>query len=87
MAENIKRIIDFRDSLSSISLLKVTQVFGKMDSSEILEIRGADPVIRQDLFKVLPRSAYEIVDGEEGGRVEGSGCLRIRKRPTESMGD
>ena len=87
MTENIKRIIDFRDSLSSISLLKVTQVFGKMDSSEILEIRGADPVIRQDLFKVLPHSAYEIVEGDEGGRMEESGRLRIRKRSAESRGD
>ncbi len=81
MAENIKRIIDFRDSLSSISLLKVTQVFGKMDPSEVLEIRGADQVIRQDLFKVLPRAAYEIVESEDGGR------LHIRKQPAKSRGE
>jgi TusA-related sulfurtransferase len=62
--ENIGKIIDFRDSLSSISLLKVTQVFGKMSPFEILEIRGADPEIQQDLFKVLPSAAYEIVDND-----------------------
>jgi len=81
LAENIKRIIDFRDSLSSISLLKVTQVFGIMDPSEVLEIRGVDSVIRQDLLKVLPHAAFEIVESEDGGR------LHIRKHPAESRGE
>jgi len=53
-----EKIIDFRDSLSTISLLKVTQVFSSMDISEILEIRGVDADIEQDLFKVLPQQAY-----------------------------
>ncbi len=77
--ENIGKIIDFRDSLSSISLLKVTQVFGKMNPFEILEIRGADPEIQQDLFKVLPSAAYEIVDNDAADE-EDLHLLRIRKR-------
>jgi TusA-related sulfurtransferase len=79
LALNIKNIIDFRDSLSSISLLKVSQVFGKMNPSEILEIRGADFDIQQDLLKVLPQAAYEIVriDGAAEGDFE---RLCIRKR-------
>lgn len=77
--ENIGKIIDFRDSLSSISLLKVTQVFGKMSPFEILEIRGADPEIQQDLFKVLPSAAYEIVDNDAADE-EDLHLLRIRKR-------
>ncbi len=80
MAGNTDKVIDFRDSFSSISLLKVTQVFEKMNPSEILEIRGTDPDTRQDLFKVLPQAAYEIVQMED---VEGEGDLnrlRIRKR-------
>ena len=64
MAGNVEKIIDFRDSLSSISLLKVTQVFSSMDFSEILEIRGIDGDLRQDLFKVLPQQAYEIIEIE-----------------------
>ncbi|MBM9603995.1 sulfurtransferase TusA family protein [Desulfopila inferna] len=78
MAVDIEKIIDFRDSLSSISLLKVTQVFNKMKPSEILEIRGADPDIRQDLFKVLPQTAYEIVHIEDAAD-EDRNRLRIRK--------
>ncbi len=79
MAEKINKIIDFRDSLSTISLLKVSQVFGKMNPSEVLEIRGADPEIREDLFKVLPREAYEIIDMAESGIGDAAEGLRIRK--------
>lgn len=79
MVKNIEKIIDFRDSLSSISLLKVTQVFGKMSPLEILEIRGADPEIQQDLFKVLPNAAYEIVE-EDAAEEKDLHRLRIRKR-------
>lgn len=82
MVGNILKIIDFRDTFSSISLLKVTQVFEKMGSNEILEIRGTDPDIRQDLFKVLPKASYEIVrlEGAEGegdvNRVQIRKCRR-----------
>ena len=62
MAGNIEKTIDFRDSLLSISLLKVTQVLSSMTSSEILEIRGVDADIRQDLFKVLSQETYEIIE-------------------------
>lgn len=75
----IIKIIDFRDSLSSISLLKVTQVLGKMSPSEILEIRGVDSDSRQDLFKVLPEAAYEIIPVEEDPGTEKSDRICIRK--------
>ena len=75
MTDKADKVIDFRDSLSSISLLKVTQVFGNMRSSEILEIRGADTDTQQDLFKLLPRDSYEVVEVED---VDGeSGFYRI----------
>jgi len=75
LTDKADKVIDFRDSLSSISLLKVTQVFGNMRSSEILEIRGADTDTQQDLFKLLPRDSYEVVEVED---VDGeSGFYRI----------
>ncbi|MFN2354204.1 MAG: hypothetical protein ABR512_06740 [Desulfopila sp.] len=75
---NVIKTIDFRDSLSSISLLKVSQVFGKMNAAEILEIRGVDSDIRQDLYKVLPRREYEIL-GTENGAAEEPDRVLIRK--------
>jgi hypothetical protein len=72
------KTIDFRDSLSSISLLKVSQVFGRMNVAEILEIRGVDSDIRQDLYKVLPRREYEFL-GTENGAAEEPDRVLIRK--------
>ncbi len=80
MAGNRDTIIDFSESISSISLLKVTQEFKKMKSAEVMEIRGADLDTRQDLFKVLPKAAYEIVRMEDADSELGPCRLRIRKR-------
>lgn len=80
MTDKADKVIDFSDSLSSISLLKVTQVFGKMKSSEILEIRGADRDTRQDLFKLLPRASYEVVEVDDADVVGGLYRISIRKR-------
>lgn len=73
-------IIDFRGSISSISLLKTTQVFQQMKPFEVMEIVGFDPDTRRDLFKVLPESSYEILTTET---EDESTChqVRIRKRP------
>lgn len=79
MAGNADKVIDFRESISSISLLKVTQVFGKMKPSEIMEIRGTDPDTRQDLFKVLPKAAYEIIPVEDAENEGGFYRVKIRK--------
>jgi len=79
LAGNADKVIDFRDSISSISLLKATQVFGKMKRSEIMEIRGTDLDTRQDLFKVLPKAAYEIVRMEDAEDDGGLYRVKIRK--------
>ncbi len=79
LALKIAHIVDFRDSLSSISLLKVSQLFEKMKPAEILEVRGADINIQEDLFKVLPEMSYEVVSSERTGGTTSHLCLRIRK--------
>ncbi len=73
-------IIDFRDSISSISLLKTTQIFERMKPFEVMEIKGFDPDTRRDLFKVLPAFSYEVIatEAEEDGVCR---QVRIRKRP------
>ena len=79
MARVAEKIIDFRDSLSTISLLKVTQVFSSMNISEVLEIRGVDADIQQDLFKVLPPKAYEILKIVENADASELKRICIRK--------
>ena len=80
MTGNTEKVIDFRDSLSSISLLKVTQVFGKMKSSEILEIRGTDSDTRQDVFKLLPQASYEVLEAESALKDGELSRVVLRKR-------
>ena len=57
--------LDFRNTFSSISLLKMTEIFGRMQPMQILEICGSDPDIRKDLLKVLPEASYDMLGSEE----------------------
>ncbi len=72
--------LDFRNTFSSFSLLKMTEVFGRMQPQETLEICGSDPDTRRDLLKVLPENSYDLLysDGGEGGQDVYT--IRIRKR-------
>ena len=76
----VKKTIDFRDSLSSIALLKVTQVLNNMRPSEVLEVRGIDADIRQDLLKVLPQEDYEILESTDRTDPEKFDRIQLRKR-------
>ena len=53
--------LDFRGSIAPITLLKVTQAIMKMAPDEVIEIQGSDPDTKQDLFRVLPESSYELI--------------------------
>jgi len=72
-------IMDLRNFVSWFSLLKITQVFEGMQSREILEIRGADPDTKRDLFKILPESTYEILAIDDHEDDDGFYQVRIQK--------
>lgn len=61
MEQKADHILDFRGSISSIALLKTTQIFDRMNPFEIMEILGSDPDMRQDLFRVLPTASYDVI--------------------------
>jgi hypothetical protein len=63
-------VMDLRNFVSWFSLLKITQVFEGMNTSEILEIQGADFEMRRDLFKILPPSSYRVI---QSGEIEDEG--------------
>jgi len=75
-------VIDVRHFVSWFSLLKVTQVFREMKSHDILEVRGADTDTREDLFKILPKSTYQIltIDREDD---DGFHQFQIQKQETK----
>jgi TusA-related sulfurtransferase len=73
-------ILDFRGSISSISLLKITRIFNEMKGQEIMEVLGLDPDTLQDLFKVLAVSSYEILEPVPEQEPNDFHRLRLRKR-------
>ena len=75
MEQKADHTLDFRGTLSTISLLKVTQVFHAMQPMQVMEILGCDDDTRADLFRVLPKASYELLPTDRRAR-----CLRLRKR-------
>jgi TusA-related sulfurtransferase len=71
--------LDFRNTFSSISLLKMTEIFSRMQPTQILEICGSDPDIRADLLKVLPEASYDVLASDEEFEQDYY-KVRIRKR-------
>lgn len=61
MKRKANHYLDFRGSITSISLLKLIQTFREMQPNEVLEILGNNLDTRSDLFKVLPAGAYEMI--------------------------
>jgi hypothetical protein len=71
--------LDFSNTFSSISLLKMTEIFSRMEPLQILEIRGSDPDTRKDLLKVLPEATYDVL-ADDGGDHDGYDFFRVRIR-------
>lgn len=72
--------LDFRNTFSSITLLKITEIFERMLPLETMEILGSDPDLRGDLLKVLPANGYDLLEGEGGEGGQDNRAIRIRKR-------
>lgn len=73
-------ILDFRGSIASMSLLKMTRIFKEMKSGQVIEIIGSDPDMQNDTLKVLPESSFEVIFMDV---VENEGYfyqVQIRKR-------
>jgi TusA-related sulfurtransferase len=68
-------ILDFRETIVSLALLKMTQVLREMRAKEVLEVIVRGPEDRTDVFKVIPGSSCELVDVEFNREVE---CCRIQ---------
>lgn len=61
MKRKADHILDFRGSITSISLLKLSQTFREMKANDVLEILGSNLDTRSDLFKVLPDDSYDLI--------------------------
>jgi TusA-related sulfurtransferase len=60
LEKSAQHTLDLRGIIIPFSLLKASQLFKKIKPGELLEIWCSDPDIQEDLFKILPHSAYEL---------------------------
>ena len=74
MHQKADYVLDFRETITPIALLKMTQVLREMKTSEVLEIVANDPDTRTDVFKVIPASSCELIGMEVSEKAE---CYRI----------
>ena len=54
MKEKPDYIIDFRESITPLSLLRMGQTVKQMKPHELLEIIVRDPDVRSDVLKIVP---------------------------------
>ncbi len=71
--------LDFRETITALALLKMTQVVSEMNANEVLEIITRDPDARSDVFKMMPASSCELVEIEFNRKIH---LFRIRLRKT-----
>jgi TusA-related sulfurtransferase len=58
-------LIDARSAIEPITLLKMRQTFREMKGGESMEVLVGDPDTRQDIFRLLPDSLYELIEIKE----------------------
>lgn len=80
MKRNADHILDFRGSITTISLLKLIQTFSEMKPDEVLEILGSNLDTRSDLFKVLPKDSYELIFLDVVGEVDSFCQIQLKKK-------
>ena len=61
---HMDHLLDIRGAIIPFTLLKITQAFRELRAGETIEILVGDPDTRDDLFKVLPASLYELIGVE-----------------------
>jgi TusA-related sulfurtransferase len=59
--ENPDYMVDVQGAIAPFSLLKVSLVFQKMKTSEVVEVLGCDAEMQQDLLRLLPDASCEVV--------------------------
>ena len=76
-------ILDAQGTIIPITLLKLTHVFKEMIPGETIDILIGDGDTREDLFRVLPVSFYEVIEIKE----EESFCgISLKKEPRPLQG-
>jgi len=65
LKQGADHLLDVRNVIVPIALLKVAQAFREMKTGETMEVLVNDPGTCKDLFRVLPNSVCELLDTRE----------------------
>lgn len=79
MGQNGRYRLDLRGAIIPFTLLKVSQTFKMINPGDTLEVLLGDEETRNDLFKILPDSSYELILMEKLGK-DFTYRIRLRKR-------
>ena len=77
---SITHYLDLRGIIMPFSLLKISQAVRGIEPGDSLEVLWSDPDTPADLFKVLPRNAYELVGMDRVEEKEPYFRLMLLKR-------
>jgi TusA-related sulfurtransferase len=77
MKEKPDYVIDFRETITPLALLRAGQVVKQMKPHELLEIIVTDPDVRSDVLKIIP--GCELV-GMELDKEEDFCRIQLEKR-------
>ena len=73
-------ILDLRETIPPITLLKISQAFGDMKPGEMLEILCRDLDTRRDVFKVISPVTCELIVMEEMADEPASVRVQMKKK-------
>lgn len=77
-------VLDFRETITPLALLKMNQVLKGMQPDEVLEIITTDPDARTDVLKIIPASTCELIDMEL--TADAKSCrIQLRKRQAAEL--
>lgn len=60
-------VVDLRDAIIPLTLLKISQVFWETEAGKIMEILVSDRDTERDIFKILPPSSYKLMHTNNEG--------------------
>ena len=79
MKTNANHNINFKGSITPMTLLKLSNLFRAMKSGETIELIGLDEEIKKDLFKVLHQFSYKVMADEKTEEEKPVYKVRLKK--------
>ena len=76
MKSETKTTLDLSEMILPLALLNVTEAFRKMKKGQTLEVITEDQETRDNLFKVLQASQYELIEVNE---IENLCLIQLKK--------